>query len=49
MHTYLEHPPRKSQNEGYTGPITLSMYERFQWARDRLKEGGFSLPMPAGN
>jgi hypothetical protein len=49
MKTYFDHPPRKLQSEGYSGPITLSRYERLQWARDKLKEGGFSLPMPTGN
>jgi len=49
MKTYVDHPPRKLQGEGYSGPITLSQFERFQWARDKLKEGGFSLLMPTGN
>jgi hypothetical protein len=49
MKTYVDHPPRKLQGEGYSGPITLSQFERFQWARDKLKEGGFSLPTPTGN
>jgi arylsulfatase len=37
------------QSEAYSGPITLSQYERFSWIRDKLKEGGFILPMPTGN
>jgi hypothetical protein len=49
MKTYVDHPPRKLQSEGYSGPITLSQFERFQWARDKLKEGGLSLPMRTGN
>ncbi|MBV9906600.1 MAG: sulfatase-like hydrolase/transferase, partial [Hyphomicrobiales bacterium] len=49
MKTYLDHPPRKLQSEAYSGPITLTQFERFQWARDKLKEGGFMLPMPTGN
>ena len=48
MKTYVDHPPRKLQSEGYSGPITLSQFERFQWARDKLKEGGLSLLMRAG-
>jgi hypothetical protein len=48
MKTYVDHPPRKLQSEGYSGPITLSQFERFQWARDKLKEGGLSLPMRLG-
>jgi arylsulfatase A-like enzyme len=49
MKTYVEYPPRKIQSETYTGPITLSNYERFQWVRDSLAKEGISLPMPAGN
>jgi arylsulfatase A-like enzyme len=49
MKTYVQYPPRKLQSETYTGPITLSNYERFQWLRDQLKKEGFSLPMPTGN
>ena len=36
MKTYVQYPPRKLQSEGYTGPITLSGYERFQFVRDVL-------------
>ena len=49
MKTYIEYPPRKSQSEGYTGPITLTQYERFQFVRDALGKEGFTLPMPSGN
>jgi len=49
MRTYVEYPPRKPQSETYTGPITLSAYERFDWVRENLKKGGFNLPMPSGN
>jgi arylsulfatase A-like enzyme len=49
MKTYLEYPPRKLQSETYTGPITLSQYERFQFIRQELQKEGFSLPMPSGN
>jgi arylsulfatase A-like enzyme len=49
MKTYVQYPPRKMQSEGYTGPITLSNYERFQWVRERLQKEGISLPMPTGN
>ena len=49
MKTYIKYPPRKAQSESYTGPITLSQYERFKWIRDSLQEGGFDLPMPSGN
>ncbi|MBK8176079.1 MAG: arylsulfatase [Rhodospirillales bacterium] len=49
MKTYVDYPPRKLQSETYTGPITLSQYERFMNVRDALKKEGFSLPMPTGN
>ena len=49
MKTYLQYPPRKPQSESYTGPITLSQFERFKWIRDALKDGGFDLPLPTGN
>jgi len=49
MMTYVEYPPRPLQSETYTGPITLSQYERFQHIREALKDQGFSLPMPTGN
>jgi arylsulfatase len=37
MKTYVTHPPRKLQSERYTGPITLSNYEKFQWIREQLQ------------
>ncbi len=49
MKTYVDYPPRKLQSETYTGPITLSRYERFANVREALKKEGFSLPMPTGN
>jgi len=49
MQTYVKYPPRKLQSESYSGPVTITGYERFQWVRDKLKEGGFELPMPTGN
>ena len=49
MATYVKYPPRKLQSDGYTGPITLSNYEKFQWVRDSLAKEGVSLPMPTGN
>lgn len=49
MQTYVKVPPRKLQSEGYTGPITVSEYERFQWVRDQLSKEGFNLSMPTGN
>ena len=39
MKTYVQYPPRKLQSEGYTGPLTLSNYEKFQHVREILKGG----------
>ena len=49
MQTYVKYPPRKLQSETYTGPITISAYQRFQWLRDQLEKEGFNIPMPTGN
>ena len=49
MQTYIKYPPRKLQSEGYTGPITLSDYQRFQFVRDELAKEGVQLPLPTGN
>ena len=49
MKTYVQYPPRKLQSESYTGPITLSEYERFQHIREQLGKQGVNLPMPTGN
>ena len=49
MKTYVEHPPRKLQSQSYTGPITLSDYERLQSVRELLAKEGINLPMPSGN
>ncbi len=49
MQTYMKYPPRKLQSESYTGPITLSDYQRFQFVRDQLAKGGIQLPLPTGN
>jgi arylsulfatase len=49
MKTYVQYPPRKLQSESYSGPITLSQYERFQNVRDMLAKEGVHLPMPTGN
>ncbi len=49
LKTYVQHPPRKLQSEGYTGPITLSNYEKFQHVREILKKEGITIGMPTGN
>jgi arylsulfatase len=49
MKTYVQYPPRKLQSMTYTGPITISQYERLQSVREMLMKEGISLPMPTGN
>ncbi|MHC2086106.1 arylsulfatase [Methylobacterium sp. CM6244] len=48
MKTYAQYPPRKLQSEVYTGPVTISQYERLQSVRDMLSKEGISLPMHGG-
>jgi arylsulfatase len=49
MKTYIQYPPRKLQSEGYSGPITLTQYQRFKYIRDMLQNDGFTIPLPSGN
>jgi arylsulfatase A-like enzyme len=49
MKTYVKYPPRKLQSMTYTGPITISNYEKFQWVREQLEKEGVSIPLPTGN
>ncbi|WP_245428590.1 arylsulfatase [Kumtagia ephedrae] len=49
MKTYVQYPPRKLQSESYSGPITLTQYQRFQYIRDELAKDGFKIGMPSGN
>ncbi len=49
MKTYVKYPPRKMQSETYTGPITISNYQKFQWLREKLEKDGFEMSMPTGN
>ena len=49
MKTYVKYPPRKLQSEVYTGPITISKYQRFQFLREELEKQGVDLGMPTGN
>ena len=46
MMTYVKYPPRKVQSDSYSGPITLTNYQKFQWLRDQLQKDGFSLSLP---
>ena len=47
--TFLEYPPRKLQSETYTGPITITAFEKFSWLREQLKKEGVHVQMPTGN
>jgi len=49
METYVKYPPRKMQSETYSGPITLSGYQRFKWVREQLEKDGVNIPLPTGN
>ena len=49
MKTYVEYPPRKLQSESYSGPLTLTNYQRFQWVREQLAKDGFEMSLPTGN
>lgn len=49
MKSYTQYPPRKLQSEVYTGPITLTQYQRLQRVRDQLAKDGFKIPLPSGN
>jgi arylsulfatase A-like enzyme len=49
MKTYVQYPPRKLQSESYSGPITISNYEKFHWIREQLAKEGVKIPLPTGN
>ncbi|GFE80697.1 sulfatase [Steroidobacter agaridevorans] len=49
MKTYAKYPPRKLQSESYTGPITLTRYQRFEHVRAQLAKQGFNIGLPVGN
>jgi len=49
MKTYVKYPPRKPQSESYSGPMTLTDYQRFQWVREQLEKEGVNIPLPTGN
>lgn len=49
MKTYIEYPPRKLQSEVYTGPITITQYQRLQYVREALQKEGLKIPLPTGN
>jgi arylsulfatase A-like enzyme len=49
MQTYVKYPPRKLQSESYSGPITITNYQKFQWVREQLEKDGVNIPLPTGN
>jgi arylsulfatase A-like enzyme len=49
MQTYLKYPPRKLQSESYSGPVTITQYQRFQHVREQLTTQGFEIGLPTGN
>jgi len=49
MKTYVKYPPRKLQSETYTGPLTISNYQRFKYIQEQLEKDGFHLGLPTGN
>ena len=49
MKTYAQFPPRKIQSESYTGPITISQYEKMQSVREMLAKEGIHIALPTGN
>jgi arylsulfatase len=49
MATYVKYPPRKLQSMTYTGPLTISDYQRFQGMREALEKEGIQIPLPTGN
>jgi arylsulfatase A-like enzyme len=49
MKTFIQYPPRKLQSDGYTGPITISAYEKFGWLREQLSKDGVHIGLPVGN
>ena len=46
METYIKYPPRKLQSESYSGPITITNFQKFQWLREQLGKEGFNLGLP---
>jgi arylsulfatase A-like enzyme len=49
VETYIKYPPRKLQSEVYTGPVTLSKYQRFKFIQDDLDKQGVGIGLPTGN
>jgi arylsulfatase len=46
MESYIKYPPRKLQSESYSGPITITNFQKFQWLREQLAKDGLNLGLP---
>ena len=46
MKTFIQYPPRKLQSETYSGPITITAFQKFEWLREQLKKDGVKLGLP---
>ncbi|MEI7939792.1 MAG: arylsulfatase [Verrucomicrobiota bacterium] len=46
MKSFVQVPPRKMQGDGYTGPITITSFLKFDWLREQLKKDGVKLGLP---
>jgi arylsulfatase A-like enzyme len=46
MESYIKYPPRKLQSESYSGPITITNFQKFEWLREQLRKEGFNLGLP---
>ena len=40
-------PPRKMQAESYSGPITISGFQKYEWLREQFKKNGVKLGLPS--
>ena len=41
--TFVKYPPRKLQSDGYTGPITISEYEKFEGIKKQLEKQNINI------
>jgi arylsulfatase A-like enzyme len=46
--TYMQYPPRKLQSDGYSGPLTITQYQRFAHIREQLTKEGIKITLPSG-
>jgi len=45
--TFAQYPPRKLQSETYTGPVTISAYEKFEHVKKQLER--YKIELNVGN